>query len=150
MSITEEDVAQKEDAGEPLPEGSPLKELAGFAESMTEQIEETEASGKLDDLASGLSALAKSFEKGTTLAQNLDQEITSMTQGSEDMSRADVIGEMASEAGIDESTVRSILGDSPEIDCPPRSRLEGFARAFGIDTETVVGWARSDGCSYDG
>jgi len=150
MSITEEDVAQKEDAGEPLPEGSPLKELAGFAESMTEQIEETEASGKLDDLASGLSALAKTFEKGTTLAQNLDQEITSMVEGSEDMSRADVIGEMASEAGIDESTVRSILGDSPEIDCPPRSRLEGFARAFGIDTETVVGWARSDGCSYDG
>jgi hypothetical protein len=144
-SITEEEVSQKD-----LPEESALKELAGFADSLTEQIEASEGLLNLNNLASSLSSLTESLQKGSTLGQNLDQQITSMVENSEDMSRGDVISEMASEAGIDESTVRSILGDSPDIDCPPRARLEGFARAFGIDTDTVVGWARSDGCSYDG
>jgi hypothetical protein len=144
-SISEDEVSQKE-----LPGEAPLKELADFADDLTDQMQVAEAGLKISGLATSLSALAKSFEKGSTLGQNLDQQITSMAEDSEDMSRADVIEEMATEAEIDESTVRSILGESPDIDCPPRSRLEGFARAFGIDTETVVGWARSDGCNYDG
>ena len=149
MSITEEEVSQKESAEESLPEDSPLKELEGFADSLTEQIEASEGLINLNNLASSLSDLRRSLQKGSTLGRNLAQQITATVEANKDMSQADVISEMASEAEIEESTVRSILGGSPEIKSLSRAQLEGFARTFGIDPDTVVGWARSDGWNHE-
>lgn len=142
MSIDEEDVPEKEAPDE-------LKELADLGDQLGGQMERTEANFGLSGVASNLDTLTKSFSKGTTLGQNLDQAVTAMAESNEDMSRGDVISEMAQEAGIEESTVRSIMGETPDIQCPPRSRLEALARVLDEDEGTVLGWARSDGCEYE-
>ena len=57
----------------------------------------------------------------------------------------DQLGEAA---GISGSTVGGIL--SGTIDCPPRSRLEGFAELLGVSVNRLIRAAEDDGCSnYD-
>lgn len=55
--------------------------------------------------------------------------------------------DLGSAAGISASTVQQILSGS--IDCPPRSRLVGFAEALGVSTSRLITAAETDGCSYD-
>jgi ATP-dependent Clp protease protease subunit len=82
---------------------------------------------------------------GQNLARRLNERIADLV--TEDRSEEDVVAEMASEAGIDVSTVRQILRE--EIDCPPLDRLEGFARALDVSADSLQRVAESDGCNYD-
>lgn len=66
---------------------------------------------------------------------------------SDDMSKGDIIDDVASSAGISASTLGQILNGS--IECPPIERLQGIADALGIPISRVVTAAESDGCSYD-
>jgi hypothetical protein len=83
--------------------------------------------------------------RGESLAATLNDAVDEVT--SDDMPRADIIAQMASQAGIDESTVNDIL--NANIDCPPIGRLEGFSEVLDIDLETIVSAAETDGCDYD-
>ena len=55
--------------------------------------------------------------------------------------------EIGSAGGISASTVGQILAG--EINCPPLSRLEGFARVLKVSVGSLVSAAEKDGCSYD-
>lgn len=81
---------------------------------------------------------------GSNLASTLNRLIDAATDN--DNTRADVIARMASTAGITGGTVSEIL--QANIDCPPLNRLQGFARALGIDVAQLRSAAESDGCSY--
>ena len=83
--------------------------------------------------------------KGTRLASLLNEQIDSMVD--DDTNRSDVIAQMARAASISSSTVNQILGG--DINCPPISRLEGFARVLDVSMTRVRGAAESDGCEYD-
>ena len=54
----------------------------------------------------------------------------------DDRTRADVVRDMASEAGISPSTVNQILDG--DIDRPPENRIRGFARALGVSGDALV------------
>jgi hypothetical protein len=82
--------------------------------------------------------------KGTGLAVILNSEIDAQTD--DDTSRGDVIARMARAAGISSSTVNQILG--ADINCPPLSRLEGFAEVLGVSMARLRTAAESDGCEY--
>lgn len=77
---------------------------------------------------------------GRWLSDRIDEMVT------EEMTRGDIIAQVASAAGVDESTINQII--SGEIDCPPLERLEGFASVMGVEIETVITQFREDGCSY--
>ena len=82
---------------------------------------------------------------GQKLASTLNQLIDA--QASESTSRADIIRDMASAAGIDASTVNEILQGT--IDCPPLDRLQGFAKVLsGASASSLRSAAESDGCNY--
>ena len=81
------------------------------------------------------------LEKGMNLADTLNEII------GDDDDRTDTIESMASEAGIEASTVNQILNG--EIDCPPMNRLESFASALGVSVQSLVDAAAADGCAYD-
>lgn len=81
---------------------------------------------------------------GTNLAALLNNAIDD--QVTEDKSRADVIQEMANAAGIEPGTVNQIL--NAEINCPPVSRLEGFASVLNVSLAQQISAAESDGCDY--
>lgn len=83
--------------------------------------------------------------KGTQLARILNSEIESMTN--DNTSRADVIARMARSAGIASGTVNEIL--NAEINCPPLSRLGGFAEVLSVSSARLRSAAESDGCKYD-
>ena len=78
--------------------------------------------------------------KGVALAAALDRRI-------DDDNRGATIRRMANAAGISESTVGQILNGS--INCPPRNRLEGFARVLGVSVSSLISAAERDGCNYD-
>ena len=82
--------------------------------------------------------------KGARLATLLNNSIDGMTD--EDTSRGDVIARMARASGISSSTVNQILAG--DINCPPLSRLEGFADVLGVSMARLQGAAESDGCEY--
>ena len=82
---------------------------------------------------------------GQKLASTLNQLIDA--QASESTSRADIIRDMASAAGIDPGAVNEILQGT--IDCPPRERLQSFAQVLsGASTSSLRSAAESDGCNY--
>lgn len=83
--------------------------------------------------------------KGENLGAFLNAEIDKKV--TDDKSRADIIDDMAEEAGISTSTVSQIL--SGKIICPPVDRLEGFARALDISASSIISSAESDGCDYE-
>ncbi|MEE8263262.1 MAG: hypothetical protein V3R83_12440 [Gammaproteobacteria bacterium] len=81
----------------------------------------------------------------TQLSDTLDAAIDRLVD--DNTSRTDIMGRMATAAGISESTVGQILGG--DIFCPPLRRLRGFARVLPITMETIQGPAEADGCEYD-
>lgn len=83
-------------------------------------------------------------QKGAGLSRMLNDLIDGMV--TDDRSRADIIESVASAGGISASTVSQILrGD---IDCPPLSRLEGFAEALNVSMSSIISAAEGDGCDY--
>lgn len=82
---------------------------------------------------------------GESLASALNNAIDAMV--TDDRSRPDVISAMGSAAGIESGTVNSIISGS--INCPPISRLEGFAEALNVSMSSLQSAAEDDGCSYD-
>jgi len=83
----------------------------------------------------------------TELSRLLTDGIQQRVDGEEDTSRADVVEEMANEAGITSGTVNQILRG--EIMRPPERRLDGFARALPI-TRSQIGDALPEEASDEG
>jgi len=81
---------------------------------------------------------------GTRLAALLNDGIDALV--TDQRSRADIIQEMADAANISPGTVNQILTAS--INCPPRSRLEGFATVLEISVSAMITAAEDDGCDY--
>ena len=52
---------------------------------------------------------------------------------------------MADAAGIEVSTINQTLRGT--IDCPPRTRLEGFAEEMDISADSLISAAEEDGCT---
>ena len=65
-----------------------------------------------------------------------------------DSEESELISQMASEAGIEEGTVREILSDAGGIQCPPMQRLEGFASVLDVSADRLVSAAEDGGCNY--
>lgn len=86
-------------------------------------------------------------EQGQTLGAQLSNLIETRVDADDATERADVVDEMAQQAGIDSDAVNAIIRG--EITCPPLGRLEAFAEVLQVETDTLVQAARSDGCSYD-
>ena len=78
---------------------------------------------------------------GAKLAKLLNDAI-----GKDKDGRAVTVKRMATEAGISVATVNQILRGV--INCPPASRLDGFARALPVTAGAMFKAAESDGCSY--
>ena len=122
------------------------------AEEEEEEEEETEQAEEEEDEEMEEEEEEGRGERGTKLAATLNEAIDAMATGEgEDgeeggKTRADIIGEIATAAGIDEATVNQILDG--EIDCPPEDRLEGFASVLDLSMETLLSRAREDGCTY--
>lgn len=89
--------------------------------------------------------MSNEIVKGRSLGSFLDKRIESMT--TESRSRADIVESIGSAAGISSSTVNQILNGS--INCPPLSRLRGFARALNVSMNSLTSAAEGDGCNYD-
>ena len=87
---------------------------------------------------------------GPQLASLLNDAIDAIDENEDDdRSRSDVVEEMGQQAGIDPSTVNSIL--NANIDCPGRERLEGFANVDGLPgIDAQIEAAESDGCEFGG
>lgn len=81
---------------------------------------------------------------GQQLAQVLNDRIDDLA--SDERPRSEIISEMGRAAGIEPGTVNQILDGS--IDCPPRNRLNGFARALGLALSRLIDAAEEDGCDY--
>lgn len=79
--------------------------------------------------------------KGSRLARILNTAIDG--KKSDDMTRADIVGRLASAAGISESTVNSIL--SGDVIKPPENRLRGFARVLNVGLNRLTAAAETDG-----
>lgn len=84
--------------------------------------------------------------RGKALGATLREAIKDKMAKS-DMSRADVVKGMAEAAKIDVTTVRDIIRG--HIQCPPIHRLSAFASYLGVSTDSLVGAAESDSCTYD-
>lgn len=78
--------------------------------------------------------------KGSNLVAILNDKIEDMTDGGE--SRADIVGRMASAAGITTDTVNAIL--NREINQPPMNRLRAFARVLGVSVARLERAAEDD------
>jgi ATP-dependent Clp endopeptidase proteolytic subunit ClpP len=87
---------------------------------------------------------ARTIRAGQNLAAELERLIEAQT--TEQRSRQAIQEAMAEAAGIDPSTVDSIL--SGDINCPPRGRLQGFAEVLNTNTASLVSAAEGDGCDY--
>lgn len=90
--------------------------------------------------------------KGASLAKLMNDRIERMLSADEDLTRADIVAEMAANSGnargfgrISVSTVNQILAG--DINCPPRPRLEGFAEVLDITIKRLISAAEKDGCS---
>jgi len=96
-----------------------------------------------------MAAHAHGPHAGRRLAGRLNDAIDAIDSNNDDeRTRSAVIDQMANEAGIEASTVNSIL--NADINCPPLERLEGFARVAGLPTVAEQrSAAEADGCTYD-
>lgn len=81
---------------------------------------------------------------GERLAQVLNDRIDDLVD--DDTGRADIIARIGNAAGIEPGTVNQILDGS--INCPPRNRLNGFARVLGLALSRLIDAAEEDGCDY--
>ena len=82
-------------------------------------------------------------KKGETLSNFINRAVNGMSAD-----RADIIERLGRSAGISASTVNQIL--SASIDCPPQSRLAGFARVLPVSLTALINAAEADGCDYGG
>jgi len=80
-------------------------------------------------------------ENGAALLNQLIEE-----QATEERDSATIREEMANAAGIDVSTVNSILAAGRV--CPPIVRIEGFANVLDVGVGTIRSAFEQDGCSY--
>ncbi len=131
-------------------------EVAGITVDLGPAADELDAKA-LEDLADIIGRLEDSLApagfkvaitaiglKGERLAALLNTLIDDAA--TEDRPRSEVIEAMADAAGISASTVSQILRG--EVDCPPLSRLEGFASALGVGVGRLTTAAEADGCDY--
>ena len=108
--------------------------------------EETKKAGLFKHMAAFFQSEHKEEEApsaGTKLSSVLDSAIESKV--SDEVSRGDLISQIASVSDIDESTVNGII--SGEIDCPPEPRLSGFAEVLDISMDSIMTAWSADGCS---
>lgn len=96
------------------------------------------------DLPTINNILMSKITNGASLASSLNSAIDSMV--TDNKSRGDIIDDMASAAGISESTVGQIL--SGDVNCPPIDRLEGFASVLNVSMKSLEDAAGRDGCEY--
>lgn len=83
--------------------------------------------------------------KGQRLGNLISDAIDEMT--TEDMGRGDVIERVARGGGISGSTLNQIIAG--EIDCPPMTRLRGFASELrGVTMSQLEAAGIADGCPY--
>jgi len=82
---------------------------------------------------------------GQRLATVMNSRIDAMV--SDEVSRAQILETMASNAGVDIDTVNQILRG--EFNCPPLNRLSGFAQALDVEFSRLRQAAETDGCNYD-
>ena len=90
--------------------------------------------------------------KGASLAKLMNDRIERMLNANEDLTRADIIAELAANSGnargfgrISPGTVNEIL--TGKINCPPRPRLEGFAEVLDLPIGRLISAAERDGCN---
>ena len=88
--------------------------------------------------------MKKGFSAGENLGRVLNEIIDE--RETDDRSRSDIIQDMGDAAGISPSTVNQILNGS--IECPPRDRLEAFARVLRVPVSRLITAAEADGCEY--
>jgi len=86
-------------------------------------------------------------ESAKELSTAVEDLVSEAAESDEFDDESDVIGELAQEAGIDESTVRQIM--EGDIECPPIGRLEAFARVLDASVEDMIAAAEEGGCDYE-
>lgn len=89
--------------------------------------------------------VADETQKGSKLAALLERAVES--KASEDMPRADLIDRMGVAAGVDGETVNEIINNT--IECPPETRLSGFAEVLDVSLQSLKDAAEEDGCEFD-
>jgi len=82
--------------------------------------------------------------KGQALAAVLNAEIESQVE--EGRPRADIVGELAQQAGRERSAVNDIL--AARTNCPPGDVLDAFAEVLGVDAGQFRTAAEEDGCAF--
>lgn len=87
------------------------------------------------------------IKNGEQLGNLLDRAIDSAVEDGDYENRTSAKEAAANEAGIEVGTLDQILNGS--INCPPRSRLEGFSRALPVTVDQQISAAENDGCEYD-
>ena len=90
--------------------------------------------------------------KGESLGNFKNKRINQMA-GDDEKERQVIIARLARESGsargagtITVSTVNQIIRG--EINCPPLTRLEGFAKVLGVSLVAIRRAAERDGCDY--
>jgi len=91
-------------------------------------------------------AASLGLSRGKSLGAAIDR-LAESKASSGNMTKEDVYAAAGSRAGISSSTVKQIVNG--QIVCPPRDRLEGLARYFGVSVDSLVSSARKDGCEYE-
>lgn len=84
-------------------------------------------------------------KRGEALGSALSDAVDGMV--TDDLSRADIIQQLADAAGIEPSTVNQILTGA--IQCPPVDRISAFAGVLGISISSLSDAAVQDGCDPD-
>ena len=83
----------------------------------------------------------KMYTKGTSLISAMNARIDKITED-DDISRADVVSDLATAAGISADAVNAILAG--EINMPPEKRLRAFARVLGVSLSSLMDASDSD------
>ena len=144
--ITEREVYYILNAEETCP---PLRRLTGFANTLDVSVDSlVRAAGQ--DGCEYERALTKNDsdergQRGRNLATYLNRQIDKKV--TDDLSRSDIVAQMARAADISNGTVNQILNG--ETDCPPLRRLTGLARALDVSENATIGAAEKDGCEYE-
>ncbi len=84
------------------------------------------------------------IKNGANLGSFLSDAIDDMV--TEEVSRADIIQEMADAAGISRDTTLGIIAG--DVHCPPLDRLEGFAEVLDVTLNQIISAAEGDACEY--
>ena len=111
----------------------------------TESTKELEPDTVTDEDGNPVTVKADEVSKGASLGRLIDGAIDDMV--TDDLSRADIIAQIGTAAGIEAGTVGQIVNGS--IDCPPLNRLEGFADVLPLSMSQLLSAGNSDGCNYE-